>query len=130
MKEELIKNRLTNSLVVDNNKIKNINEITEIVLNKFKRDKNYLNGLSHRDIEIMYDVLSKCLVSLSELTIILDEFKGHIKDQYTIKYHKNSDMGRRLFYKHYFEIHKPYDKLKSKIWKTMSDLDEYSKNNF
>ena len=102
------------------------------VMVKFDRDKviGHENALTERNLEVMDSILKNCLHSIGDYSMTRNLVEKELKDHYTKTYANSPAMGKNLFLKHYAELHKPYDKVKTYIWKSIFAVDEYKEKNF
>ena len=78
--------------------------------------------LTNKMCEKHKEKLFKLLFLVGDLSIPISEKKEAIEKEYIKRYRKNPKLGKRLFIDHYYGLHKPYDRIKTNIWKTINKV--------
>ena len=92
-----------------------------------KIKKDYNNKLNRDQLDIVLIkkyvyLLEKTLELIGELSDHIYDLKSELDDIYTLKYSNSPIMGQNLFNKHYYDLHKPYDKLKNMAWQLLFEI--------
>ena len=132
MTQEYLTHPIIDNLDDHSSKLKEIKRVSDNLISKFHRDKQigHENALTEKNIETMEYVLDKCLRKAADLSMSINEVESTLRDHYTTTFVNKPAMGRKLFLKHYFELHKPYDKVKNSIWKSIFIIKDYKEKNF
>jgi len=130
MTKEYIDHPILNTLEDHTDQLKEVKRIVTGLHGKYDKEKRISYGMSEKTIENMEYILYKCLYKVGELSMSIRVIEQTLKDHYTKTYIKSPAMGRSLFIKHYFKLHKPYDDLKENIWKLIFIIDDYKTKHF
>ena len=120
MTEEYIQHPIIDELPDHTTKLKEIKNVSDRAIKKYHREKN-IGGhpMTLRDLENIMYILDNCLRVVAELSLTRNDIRDELKDYYTTYYAKTPALGRKLWINHYFQLHKPYDKVKNSIWKSI-----------
>ena len=78
--------------------------------------------LGERFIKEKKERLFKLLMEVGNLSQPAFDLRDKLENIYITKYKATPKLGKKLFLEHYSKIHKPYDKLKNSIWKSINLL--------
>lgn len=98
---------------------------TQLIIDKVYEKISFdvkLNGcISSDEKKISYhNLILNQLYLIGNRTMMLDDlYRDKMRDYYTITYKKSPSMGRKLFWKTFLDMHKPYDILKKRCWKML-----------
>lgn len=130
MTEEYIEHPIVDNLQDHSIQLKEIKRVAKNIMKKFDREKQFFPRPTQENIEAMQYVLNKCLRKVADLSMSRGEIQTQLNDHYTKTFINNPALGKKLFLEHYFNLHKPYDKIKDYLWKSIFILKEYHEKHF
>ena len=100
-------------------KLKKIIQTAKTVMSSFNKNKQIDN------VPVTYQILCKCLELTALLSISRNDKDSKLKNYYLLKYVKTPAIGRKLYQDHCTLLHKPYDKIKDYLWKSIDALEKF-----
>lgn len=74
--------------------------------------------------EKLFEATAKMIDLVGGLSNQVFDIEQQLEDQYTEAFIHSPELGKKLWYDHYEELHKPYTNLKNKCWRLFDALDE------
>jgi hypothetical protein len=68
------------------------------------------------------DDVTKVLCKISQLSTPFFDVRDELMKEYDRKYLQYPELGKKLKWEHYYELHKPFDVIKTKCWKLLNKL--------
>lgn len=121
-----------NGLVDHTNKLNIIHNKAKSIMNEFNKNKDIGNAylVTEEVVDRMDALLTNCLYKAAHLSRSVNDIELELKEYYEETYSHAPALGKKLFYQQYYQLHKPYDKVKNYIWKQLFLLEDYRLNNF
>jgi len=106
----------TKELSYANDQIRSIeNTLNDAILNK------KMTASFH---EQLFETTAKMIDLVGGLSNQVFDIEQQLEDQYTAAFIHSPELGKKLWYDHYEELHKPYTNLKNKCWRLFDAIDE------
>lgn len=106
-----------------------LNEIMVLVkkaLKQYINDKT-LNRVTPLKKKMYKYIFESYLYEVADLSLTRNAIRDDLQQYYFKTYTEGSELGNKLFYEEYFNLHKEYNKVKNVIWKAIFKVDFISK---
>jgi hypothetical protein len=90
-------------------------EINQIMVDDLIEDESH---------DRYYEKVIAILVMVGELSVPCFELFDELEFQYTLKYRKYPELGKKVWLDHYAKIHHPYSILKNRCYTLLEQLDK------
>jgi len=132
MTNEFLTHPIVDTLENHSNQLNEILKMNDTITDKFNKHKNinHKDALTEKNLETMELVLYKCLHKVGQLAATRDGIQTELNNHYSNNYKNSPAIGKKLYLNHYAALYKPYDKLKDKIWKTLTIILEHKEQTF
>jgi len=125
-----VTNEIINNLPDHYQKLSDIKIVVKKTSDKF--NKYYLNYdvPTKEDIDTIISVLDNCLCLTSRLSQSRSDVQKKLKSYYEETYSSAPAMGKKIYFKEYYRLHQPYDRLKNHIWEILFKVIDYRDQKF
>jgi hypothetical protein len=87
-------------------------------------DAVLINKMSNSHHEKLFENTANIIDLVGGLSKQVFDIEQQLEDQYTEAFIHTPELGKKLWYDHYEELHKPYTNLKNKCWRLFDAIDE------
>lgn len=91
------------------------------------KTKNVINNDLHNSL---YERGIRLLNEVAKLSIPVSELEERLKIKYDLEYIEFPQIGRKLLYEHYAELHHPYNILKNRCYNILDLIDNIYQSKF
>jgi len=86
---------------------------------EFRNQRLKLNKDNYNEL---YEKTIDCLEYVGDLSTPLFEIEDSFEEKYHFKFNRNPSKAKKLWQKHYSELHAPYNLYKNRLFKIINDL--------
>jgi len=105
----------------DNELFKATNEITDLEHTLDKLIK--LKHITNETHDFLFEETAKILDHVGSLSQQIFDVEQEIEDLYAMEYKHSPELGLKLWYEYYEQLHKPYTNIKNRCWRMFDSLD-------
>jgi len=113
------------NLPCHDNELSKAGDVIENLKNKVNKCITSVELITDKQFVRVYEEIIRVLDYVGRLSMPAFAIEDELEEMYKMRFLRAPELGKKLWFDHYEDIHRPYNKLKNRCFKLLDEWDNY-----